>query len=133
MVSLLRRPFGFAVLYTLLSACIAYLVINLPLMSYNFLTFANYASLVLFTIAYVLLVVAHLSHAFRLRASIYIPLLALIAGLVTAGIINPMLFVGVITNFHTWVNLAIAFVLSYALITLGNWLASFVFKSKGHI
>lgn len=132
MVSILRKPFGFALLYTILSAFIAYLAVSLQF-SDRLLLVVNYGSLLLFTFAYVLLVVAHLSHAFRLRASIYIPLLALIAGLVTAGIINPMIFIGLLKDMTTWVSLAIALVVSYVLITLGNWLASFAFKSKGHI
>jgi hypothetical protein len=132
MVSLLRRPIGFAVLYAILAALVSYFTVNMDL-SVNALVAINYGSLVLFTIVYVLLVVAHLSHAFRLRASIYIPILSLLIGLGLAVVVNPIIFIGLLKDINTWINLAISFVASYVLITIGNWLASFVFKSKGHI
>lgn len=132
MVSLLRRPIGFAVLYALLAALVSYLTVNMDL-GVPALAAIKYVPLVLFTIVYVLLVVAHLSHAFRLRASIYIPILSLVIGLGLAAFVNPIIFVGILKDINTWINLAISFVDSYVLITIGNWLASFVFKSKGHI
>ncbi len=132
MVSLLRRPFGFAVLYALLAALVSYFTVNMDL-SVNALVAINYGSLVLFTIVYVLLVVAHLSHAFRLRASIYIPILSLLIGLGLAAVVNPIIFIGLLKDINTWINLAISFVASYVLIFVGNWLASFVLKTKGHI
>ena len=132
MVSLLRRPFGFAVLYALLSALIAYVIVNINLGTWA-LAGITYGSLVVFTIVYVLLVVAHLSHAFRLRASIYIPLLSLLIGLGLALFVNPMILIEILKDINTWINLAISFVASYILIFIGNWLAGFIVKSKGHI
>lgn len=132
MVSLLRKPLGFAFIYALLAALISYLTATMPVGEYALLAI-NYGALVLFTMVYVFLVAAHLSNHFRLYAAIYIPLLGLLLGLVFLGIANPMMLVGMLKDIHTWINLAIAFVVSYVLITIGNWLAGYMIKTKGHI
>lgn len=132
MVSLLRRPFGFAFIYALVAALVSYATMKVQLGEYALLA-VNYGALVVFTIVYILLVAAHLSHHFRLRASIYIPLISLVFGLVVFAINNPIMLLGFIKDINTWINIVLTFVFSYILITIGNWLAGFALKTKGHI
>lgn len=129
MVSLLRRPFGFAALYSVLTAFLAYFSANAPVDT----RIIAAAVLVVFTIAYVLLVKAHLSNDFRLRASIYIPLIAIVLSLIAIGMKDSSLVLVVLKDIQVWIAAAIAFVVNFIAISLGNWIASYFFKSKGHI
>lgn len=127
MVSLLRRPFGFAVLCSVLTAFLAYFSLNAPIDT----RIITALVLVVFTIAYVLLVKAHLSNNFRLRASIYIPLIAIVLSLIAMQ--DSSLVLVVLKDIQVWITATIAFVINFIAISLGNWIASFFFKGKGHI
>ncbi len=132
MVSLLRKPFGFAFIYVLLAFLIGNLVVNYTLNDY----IGNgiiYGLLLVFTLVYIFLVVAHLSNHFRLWASIYIAILGLILKMVVFYMYNPLMFMGAIYSISTWISPFIQFIIAYVTITIGNWLASFALKTKGHI
>ncbi len=87
----------------------------------------------IFTLIYIWGIQAHLSNAFRLRASLYLVLITLVAGLITAAQMDHTLVIVFIKDYFTWMQAAIKFLVSYVVITIGNWLASFVLKTKGHI
>ena len=130
---ILRKPFGFAFIYALLSTVPMYLGgANFEMHPYAILAIAN-GSLVVYTIIYIFMVQAHLSHHFRLWASIYLMALSLVFAMITAVIVNPIFLQQMLMDPYTYLNAAVYGVVSFVLITIGNWLASFVFKSKGHI
>lgn len=131
MVSLLRRPFGFAVLAVVFVTVLG--MLRSMLLQRERDTLFLMGTVILFTFIYAILVQAHLSHHFRLRASIYIPLIALAVLLGLDAMANFDMFMFIIQDYHTWLTALIQFVISYVLITIGNWGASFVVKTKGHI
>lgn len=133
MVSLLRKPFGFAFIYVLFAFLVGQLLIT-------YVTVNNYVGngimhglLLVFTLVYIFLVAAHLSNHFRLWASIYIAIFSLILSLVVFYIYNPIMLMGALHSVSTWISPFVQFVIAYVLITIGNWLAGFALKTKGHI
>lgn len=130
MVSLLRKPLGFAFIYAVLSAFLIYFV---SFKNLSVMTGTICGLLVLFTLIYILMVKAHLSHHFILWASVFIALLSLVVGLAFVTITDPNVLMDKLKDPHTWINIFVYFAISYLLITIGNWIAGFFFKSKGHI
>lgn len=139
MVSVFRKPIGFAFLLFLLDLLITHLLMFLgpsiapdsPIWYIVFL--APIALGILFTYLYVKLVDAHLSQGFRIRATIFTVLLFTLFTLGFAFVWNPIAFAALIRSSTYWLQTLMSLVIKYITITLGNWLGSFSIKTKGHI
>ena len=129
---ILRKPFGFAFIYTLLTGILGALVKNhiqevalIPVVALGFL--------LAFTLLYIIFVKAHLSHHFRIFASLYIALLGIAAIIAGALLAHSLDLESLFLNPYTWLNALVHFIVAYLVISLANWIAGFFFKSKGHI
>lgn len=131
---ILRKPFGFALIYTLLTGALGALLKN----EMQELALIPLALLLIFTLGYIFFVKAHLSNRFRIFASLFLALLAVVVKIGEVFIQsfdfaellrNPYL----LYNPYTWLNAGLYFVAAYLIISLANWIAGFFFKGKGHI
>lgn len=130
---ILRKPFGFALIYVILSFLVTYLIMSMRVpFEYGWIAIAL-AQIIIFTLIYIFVVSAHLSNHFRLYASLYIAILGLVSSLIIFGINDPIMFMGALKSMETWISTVTSFVISYVGITVANWLAGFALKTKGHI
>lgn len=142
MVSLFRRAIGFAFLYFILENLCFFALEYLGLSysqdsSWIYLTAIAYlipiALIALFTYFYVFAVKAHLSNGFRLRAALYLVLLAFGYLLVLGSFMNLHMVPQLLASPAFWIQSLLSFIIKYSGITIGNWLASHKIKTQGHI
>ncbi len=129
---ILRKPFGFALIYTLLVGVMGALLVHLNL-TLPIIPFAGLAFLLVYTLIYILFVKAHLSHHFRIYSALFIALLGIAAHAVHALLDHSIDLMAVFMNPYTWLNALVNFIVTYLVISLANWIAGFFFKGKGHI
>lgn len=131
---ILRKPFGFALIYVLFTALFGALIkhsnIQVPEALAPFVVGIGF--LLVFTLVYIFAVKAHLSHHFRIYASLYLALLGIVLTIV-AALLQSVDLGTLFLNPYTWLNALVYFIVAYLIISLANWIAGFFFKSKGHI
>jgi hypothetical protein len=140
MVWIFRKPIGFCIVYFLINLLISFLTIWLAggAAQNNILEtiviLIPYGTGILFTLLYSLFVDAHLSHTFRWKAAAYITILSMLFSLIFTAInVNSTTPIALFTNWRYLLGFAVTFITTYALITIGNWLASLIIKNRGHI
>jgi hypothetical protein len=131
---ILRKPFGFAFIYMLVAAVLGVVIqhINMQLPELLAPFVAGIGFLLIFTLIYIFVVKAHLSHHFRIYASLYLALLGIVAT-IAAALLQSQDLGSLLLSPYTWLNPLVYFIVAYLVISLANWIAGFFFKSKGHI
>lgn len=142
MVSLLRKPIGFAFLLFILEQLYSYALIYSGLgyrVDSSWLSIISLAYVVpvilaiVFSYAYVRTVKAHLSQSFRITAVLLLLLLTFVSVLALNFPISPFVFRSLFSSGYFWISSLIAAIIHYMGMTVGNWLASGQIKTQGHI